>query len=223
MTAGLSLKPILGVERMAVGLLTVLRRRFAGTKPKPHFLVVGLGNPGGEYRLTRHNVGFMVVDRICHAHRISLNQQRFKCSFGTGVVAAKTVALAQPQAFMNRSGPPVLRLMSYYGISSRDLLIIHDDLDIAFGRIKIKEKGGHGGHNGVRSLMEALGTGTFFRVRVGVGRPERGSDVVQHVLEPFSAEEKMPLDDFLDRAAEAAVTVLSQGVKFGMNRFNRKP
>ncbi len=102
-------------------------------------------------------------------------------------------------------------------------MIVHDDIDLAFGRIKIKEKGGHGGHKGVRSLMEALGTGDFPRVRVGVGRPERGGDVIQHVLEPFSAGEVEKLDGILDRAAEATVTVLSHGAKFGMNRFNRKP
>ena len=206
-----------------MGILTALRRRFAGEKTQPQVLVAGLGNPGGDYRLTRHNAGFMVVDRLCSNHRISLDHKRFGCLFGTGDVAGKPAAFAQPQAYMNRSGPPVLRLMSYYGISTRDLLIIHDDIDIPFGRIKIKEKGGHGGHNGVRSLMEALGTGEFPRLRVGVGRPERGGDVVQHVLEPFSAGEERQLGDFVDRAAEAAVTVLSHGAKFGMNRFNRKP
>ena len=208
---------------MAVGILTALRRRFAGAKTQPQVLVAGLGNPGGDYRWTRHNAGFMVVERLCRVFRISLDQRRFACHFGTGDVAGKPAALAQPQAFMNRSGPPVLRLMSYYGISCRDLLIVHDDIDIAFGRIKIKEKGGHGGHNGVKSLMEALGTGDFPRVRVGVGRPENGGDVVQHVLEPFSAGEEAKLDEILGRAAEAAVTVLSHGAKFGMNRFNRKP
>ena len=206
-----------------MGLLTALRRRFAGKKTQPQVLVAGLGNPGGDYRLTRHNAGFMVVDRLSSNHRISLDHKRFGCLFGTGDVAGKPAAFAQPQAYMNRSGPPVLRLMSYYGISSRNLLIIHDDIDIPFGRIKIKEKGGHGGHNGVKSLMEALGTGDFPRVRVGVGRPESGGDVVQHVLEPFGTGEEAKLDGILDRAAEAAVTVLSHGAKFGMNRFNRKP
>jgi PTH1 family peptidyl-tRNA hydrolase len=208
---------------MAVGILTALRRRFAGPKTQPQVLVAGLGNPGGDYRWTRHNAGFLVVERLCRVFRISLDHYRFACLFGTGDMAGKTAALAQPQAFMNRSGPPVLRLMSYYGISSRDLLIIHDDIDIAFGRIKIKEKGGHGGHNGVRSLLEALGTGDFPRLRVGVGRPENGGDVVQHVLEPFGAGEVETLDGILDYAAEAAVTILSHGAKFGMNRFNRKP
>ncbi len=165
----------------------------------------------------------MVVDRLGGEYRIPLVKKRFATVWGTGTIAGKSVALAKPQAFMNRSGPPVLRLMSYYGISSRDLLIIHDDIDIPFGRIKIKEKGGHGGHNGVKSLMEALGNGEFPRLRIGIGRPDHGGDLIQHVLEPFSAEEHEQLDGILNRAAEAAVTILSHGAKFGMNRFNRKP
>ncbi len=173
--------------------------------------------------MTRHNVGFMVVDRLCRVHRISLDQKRFACLFGTGDVAGKPAAFAQPQAYMNRSGPPVLRLMSYYGISSRNLLIIHDDIDIPFERIKIKEKGGHGGHNGVKSLVDALGNGDFPRLRIGIGRPVSGGDVVGHVLAPFSADEQEQLDGILERAAEAAVTILRHGAKFGMNRFNRKP
>ncbi len=208
---------------MVVGLLTAIRQFFFRTQPKPQFLIVGLGNPGEAYQHTRHNAGFMVVERLQGEYRIPLDYKRFANVWGAGQMMGKTVALAQPQAYMNRSGPPVLRLMSYYGISTRDLLIIHDDIDIPFGRIKIKEKGGHGGHNGVKSLMEALGTGDFPRVRVGVGRPESGGDVVQHVLEPFGTGEEAKLDGILDRAAEAAVTVLSHGAKFGMNRFNRKP
>ena len=208
---------------MAVGLLAVLRQWIGGPQQAPDFLVAGLGNPGEEYRNTRHNAGFMVVDRLREIYQIPLDQKRFTCRFGVGAVAGKKIVLAKPQAFMNRSGLPVLRLMSYYGISGCDLLIIHDDIDIAFGRIKIKEKGGHGGHNGVKSLMEALGNGDFSRLRIGVGRPGGGGDVIQHVLEPFRAGEQEQLDTIMDRAVQAVVTVLSHGAKFGMNRFNRKP
>ncbi|MDJ0857292.1 MAG: aminoacyl-tRNA hydrolase [Desulfobacterales bacterium] len=206
-----------------MGLLAVLRQWFGGPQQVPDFLIAGLGNPGENYRSTRHNAGFMVVDRLCEVYQIPLDLKRFTCRFGLGDVAGRKVVLAKPQAFMNRSGLPVLRLMSYYGISGCDLLIIHDDIDIAFGRLKIKEKGGHGGHNGVKSLMEALGNGDFSRLRIGVGRPERGGDVIQHVLEPFRAGEQEQLDTIMDRAVQAVVTVLSHGAKFGMNRFNRKP
>ncbi len=182
-----------------------------------------MGNPGVDYRNTRHNVGFMVVDRLGEMGRIRLDEKRFTCQYGIGTMADRTVALVQPQAFMNRSGPPVLRLIAYYGISSRNLLVVHDDIDLAFGRIKIKEKGGHGGHNGVKSLVDALGNGDFSRLRIGIGRPAHGGDVVGHVLAPFSEDEQEQLDGILARAAEAAVTVLRHGAKFGMNRFNRKP
>ncbi|MBL0715016.1 MAG: aminoacyl-tRNA hydrolase [Desulfosarcina sp.] len=205
-----------------MGLLTALGQRFFGTRPTPRYLIAGLGNPGEDYRNTRHNAGFMVVDRIRRECGIPLDQKWFNCVFGTGIVAGMAVALVQPQAFMNRSGPPVLRLMSYYGISTRDLLIIHDDIDLALGRIKIKEKGGHGGHKGVKSLVDTLGNGDFPRLRIGIGRPERGGDVIRHVLVPFSAGEEEQLDGILGRAAEAAVTILCHGVEFGMNRFNRK-
>jgi PTH1 family peptidyl-tRNA hydrolase len=206
-----------------VGLRAALRQWFGSSPQSPDYLIAGLGNPGGDYRNSRHNAGFMVVDRLSEVCQIPLDQKRFTCRFGIGTAAGRKVVLAKPQAFMNRSGPPVLRLMSYYGISGCDLLIIHDDIDIAFGRIKIKEKGGHGGHNGVRSLMEALGNGDFSRLRIGVGRPGRGGDVIQHVLEPFRAGEQKQLDTIMDRAVQAVVTVLSHGAKFGMNRFNRKP
>ncbi len=208
---------------MAVGLFTLFRQWIGGPQQAPDFLIAGLGNPGEDYRNTRHNAGFMVVDRLGEAYQIPLDQKRFTCRFGVGAVAGRKMVLAKPQAFMNRSGLPVLRLMSYYGISGCDLLIIHDDIDIAFGRIKIKEKGGHGGHNGVKSLMEALGNGDFSRLRIGVGRPGRGGDVIQHVLEPFNSGEQEQLDTIMDRAVQAVVTVLSHGAKFGMNRFNRKP
>lgn len=209
--------------RMLVGLRAALRLWFGSSPQSPDYLIAGLGNPGGDYRNTRHNAGFMVVDRLSEAYQIPLDQKRFTCRFGIGTVTGRKVVLAKPQAFMNRSGPPVLRFISYYGISGRDILIIHDDIDLAFGRIKINEKGGHGGHNGVKSLVDALGNGDFPRLRIGIGRPARGGDVVRHVLEPFSGLEEAQLDGILDRAAEAAVTILREGAKFGMNRFNRKP
>jgi PTH1 family peptidyl-tRNA hydrolase len=191
--------------------------------PKNRFrLIVGLGNPGEAYQQTRHNVGFMVLDRICQDHAIPLKYRRFDCCYGFGAIADQAVILAAPQAFMNRSGPPVLRLLSYCGISSKDVLIIHDDIDLAYGRLKIKEKGGHGGHNGLKSVMDALGSGEFARLRIGIGRPARGSDVIDHVLGPFSKAENEMLDTVLARASDAAVTVLCHGAKVGMNMFHRK-
>ena len=185
-------------------------------------MVVGLGNPGEAYRQTRHNVGFLVLDRLSQEYGIPFNDRRFDNCFGLGVLAGQALVLSAPQTFMNRSGPPVLRLLSYYGISSKDVLIIHDDIDLAFGRIKIKEKGGHGGHNGLKSVMDALGSGEFARLRIGIGRPARGGDVTDHVLGSFSVAENAMLEAILTRASDAAVTVLCHGAKVGMDRFHRK-
>ncbi len=153
-------------------------------------LVVGLGNPGAAYAATRHNIGFMVVEAVADRYGIPLDQSKFNTVWGRGAVEGMAVILAEPQAFMNRSGPPVQQLAHYYRILCEDVLVIHDDIDLTFGRLKIKEKGGHGGHNGVRSLIEALGGGDFVRLRIGVGRSENGDGVVDHVLGRFNAQEQ---------------------------------
>jgi PTH1 family peptidyl-tRNA hydrolase len=129
--------------------------------------------------------------------------------------------LANPMAFMNRSGPPVQKLATYFKIPSGDMLIIHDDIDLAFGRLKIKEKGGHGGHKGLRSIINAVGGDEFVRLRVGVGRSETASSVSDHVLGPFYEDERELLDAILSRARDAVVTIMTEGSKIGMNRFNK--
>lgn len=184
-------------------------------------LVIGLGNPGKEYARTRHNAGFMVVERLADAFRISMDKNKFDTIYGKGKIQAKDVMLAKPQAFMNRSGPPVQKLAGFYRISCEDMLIIHDDIDLAFGRIKIKEKGGDGGHKGIRSIKDALGGGNFTRLRIGIGRSEAGADVVDHVLGRFDPEEKALLDKIIATAMDAVLTILCEGAKEGMNRFNR--
>jgi PTH1 family peptidyl-tRNA hydrolase len=183
-------------------------------------LIVGLGNPGPEYRNTRHNAGFMVVDKIARDFNIAFIHKKFDLVFGRGYVEDVEVLLAKPLAFMNRSGPPVQKLAHYYRLQCEDMLVIHDDIDLAYGRLKIKEKGGHGGHNGIRSLMEAFGRGDFVRLRIGVGRSETGNNVTGHVLGRFSAAQSEILDRIIDGARDAAVTVLSRGTKVGMNLFN---
>ena len=185
-------------------------------------LVVGLGNPGNEYRNTRHNTGFMVADKIALDFKISLNKKKFDSVFGRGFIENAEALLAKPMAFMNRSGPGVQKLAHYYRIQCRDMLVIHDDIDLAYGRLKIKEKGGHGGHNGVRSLMEAFGSDDFIRLRIGVGRSAAGAGVTGHVLGRFSPEQLQTLTRIISKARDAVVTVLGQGTKVGMNLFNGK-
>jgi PTH1 family peptidyl-tRNA hydrolase len=185
-------------------------------------LVVGLGNPGNTYKRTRHNVGFMVVDQIAEDFSIALVKQKFDTVFGRGSVDDVEVVLAKPMAFMNRSGPLVQKIARYYRILSEDMLVVHDDIDLAFGRIKIKEKGGDGGHKGVRSIIDAFGGGEFVRLRIGVGRPEAGINAADHVLGKFSLKEKKVLHRIISEARDAVVTILCKGAKEGMNRFNDK-
>jgi peptidyl-tRNA hydrolase, PTH1 family len=184
-------------------------------------LFVGLGNPGKEYAITRHNAGFMVVDKLAEAFRISLDKNKFDVIYGKGKIQGNDIMLAKPQAFMNRSGSPVQKLAGFYRISCEEMLIIHDDIDLAFGRIKVKEKGGDGGHKGIRSIKDAFGGGNFTRLRIGIGRSEAGADVVDHVLGRFNPEEKALLDKIIATAMDAALTILCESAKEGMNRFNR--
>jgi peptidyl-tRNA hydrolase, PTH1 family len=187
----------------------------------PLFLVAGLGNPGPQYQRTRHNSGFMVVDALAGFHRISVNQRKFNLVYGRGRIAGCNVILAKPQDFMNRSGPPLRRLADYFRIQREAMVIVHDDIDLAFQRLKIKEKGGDGGHRGIGSIIDSFGGGEFVRVRMGIGRSEVDGVVVDHVLSEFSQEERKELDDFIQRTCRAVETILCKGTKEGMNRFNQ--
>jgi len=185
-------------------------------------VVAGLGNPGDKYGGTRHNVGFFVIDALSSEYSIPLDRRKFDAFYGRGSVKGEEVILVKPQSYMNRSGIPICRFMNYFEISHRNMLVIHDDIDLVYGRIKIKAKGGHGGHNGVRSIIDTLGDDNFTRLRVGVGRSENESNVTGHVLGRFRSDEKKLLDQIVARSREAAVTILCEGTKEGMNRFNER-
>jgi PTH1 family peptidyl-tRNA hydrolase len=185
-------------------------------------MVAGLGNPGKPYETTRHNTGFMVVDKLAEAYAIDFDKSKFNAIFGRGKVEQTDVILVKPQTYMNRSGGPIKKLADYFRILCKDILIIHDDIDLAFGKLKIKEKGGDGGHKGIRSIMDAFGGGNFKRLRVGIGRSEAYRGVIDHVLGCFNPEETVVLEKVISHARDAAVTVLCEGAKEGMNRFNKK-
>jgi len=185
-------------------------------------LIAGLGNPGPEYRDTRHNLGFRVVDNLARLFKIGLTVAAPELVAGRGVLKGRSVSMLKPQGYMNRSGPPVNAFLEKFCISYREILVIHDDIDLEFGRLKIKKKGGDGGHKGIRSMIDTLGTGDFARLRLGIGRSGENVDVVDHVLGQFDDREGENLAEFINRASEAAGKVLCDGVNAGMNQFNSK-
>jgi PTH1 family peptidyl-tRNA hydrolase len=183
-------------------------------------LVVGLGNPGKTYEHTRHNVGFMVVDRLAGAHSITVKGKRFFSLWGRGDIAHHKVILAKPQAFMNRSGQGVHALMAYFKLDVEDLLVIHDDLDVDFGRIKIVHGGGHGGHLGVQSIHQALGEDRYARVKVGIGRPRFAEAVEDYVLSPWYEDQGDDIGEIVNTAAAAVTAILVRGLERAMTEFN---
>ena len=186
------------------------------------YLVVGLGNPGPDYATTRHNAGFLAVDALAEAFRIPVQRKKFDTIYGRGRIRGVDAFLVKPQSYMNCSGPPLQRLAHYFGIQREAMVIVHDDIDLAFKRLKIKEKGGDGGHRGIRSIINAFGDGDFTRVRMGVGRSDKSDNVVGHVLGTFNHEERNQLGEFIQRACESIVTILTEGTKIAMNRYNQK-
>jgi peptidyl-tRNA hydrolase, PTH1 family len=186
-------------------------------------LICGLGNPGREYQHHRHNVGFMVVDALAHRARADLGSSKFDATLGQGALGGHKVLLLKPQTFMNHSGRSLAQAARFYKVAPEDVLVIHDELDLPYGRLQLKSGGGAGGHNGLRSILDCLGEDRFGRLRVGVGKPEGGKErVVGHVLAPFSSEEQAQLGELLDRASEAAAGWAELGMAQAMNRYNRR-
>ena len=184
-------------------------------------LAVGLGNPGQRYARTRHNVGFLVIDTL--ASRLSANQwrARFEAECSMVQMNQTCLVLVKPMTFMNLSGRAVRQLVTWYRAPLDRLLVIYDDVDLPFGALRVRLGGSSGGHHGVESIITALGSGQFARLRIGIGRPSDGRDVTEHVLSRFSEEEEAVLGDILDTAADAVLTWTREGIVAAMNRFNR--
>lgn len=185
-------------------------------------LIVGLGNPGRKYEKTRHNVGFMVVDELLERYGFKLNKKKFNGEYAQESIQGEKVIFLQPQTFMNLSGNAVRPIMDYFDIDLENLLVIYDDLDLPTGKIRLRAKGGHGGHNGMRSLIDHLGTKGFKRIRFGVGRPTTAMPIVDYVLSNFPKEEQQTVQESIQRAADACEEWL-KGEPFieVMNEYNR--
>jgi peptidyl-tRNA hydrolase, PTH1 family len=184
------------------------------------FLLVGLGNPGREYRETRHNVGFMAIDRIGKACGISMMKVQSKAIVGLGQIEGHRVILAKPQTFMNLSGQAVGGLMHFYKIPPAHFVVAHDDLDLPFGTLRIRPGGGSAGQKGMASIIQQLGTQDFARLRIGIGRPPGQMDPSAYVLENFLKGEQLTLDLMLDRVVAAAKTFIKAGLNQAMNEYN---
>jgi PTH1 family peptidyl-tRNA hydrolase len=183
-------------------------------------LIVGLGNPGSDYLRHRHNVGFRIVGRLAGRHGLAFDRLQHKARVATGRVAGERVILAKPLTYMNKSGESVGPLLHWYKLSLDHLLVIYDDLDIPLGDLRLRPQGGSGGHRGMRSIIQQLGSGEFARLRVGIGRPPPRWDPADYVLSPFTEDELPMVEDVCERAVAAAERWLAEGVEVAMNEFN---
>lgn len=215
-----------GVKRIISGLFGRLRDERTGEQfsedmvnSEGRVLLVGLGNPGKKHRQNRHNVGFMVIERFASRHAMTLSSVQNKAVVGDGHVAERRVILAKPQTYMNRSGDAVGPLARYYRIVPESVLVIYDDIDLAPGTIRLREKGGSGGHNGMKSIIQHLGQ-DFPRLRLGIGRPQGKMPPAAYVLQDFGSDEELLLDAMLDKAVDVVETFLEEGVDVAMSRHN---
>lgn len=184
------------------------------------FLVVGLGNPGREYRDTRHNIGFAFIDSVCAAAGASINKVQAKALLGSGMIEGHKVFLAKPQTYMNLSGQAVSGLMRFYKVPVSQILVAHDDLDLPLGAIRLRPGGGSAGQKGVQSIIQQLGTQEFARMRLGIGRPPGQMDASAFVLRRFTQNEQEVVDLVLGRAVQALRVFVRQGLEPAMNQFN---
>ncbi|MGI8317328.1 aminoacyl-tRNA hydrolase [Halobacillus mangrovi] len=184
--------------------------------------IVGLGNPGKKYEQTRHNVGFMVIDELARQNQWSLSQTKFRSVYTTEHVNGEKVLLLKPQTYMNLSGESLRAFMDYFDIELDDVLVVYDDLDLPPGKNRLRKKGGHGGHNGIRNIIDQLGTKEFKRLRIGIGRPSVPMSVIDYVLGTFDKDQQMAVKDSIQDAVKACEAWIEQPFNEVMNEFNVK-
>lgn len=183
-------------------------------------LIVGLGNPGVKYEATRHNIGFDVIDGLANEMDITLDKKKFNAAYGTTMLGQQKVMLCKPLTFMNLSGEALRPLLDYYDFAIDELLVIYDDLDLPPGQLRLRQKGSAGGHNGIKSIIQQLGTEQFNRLRIGVGRPETRRSIVDHVLSRFKPDEQILIDEAIVRASKACEKWTEVSFLEVMNEFN---
>ncbi len=187
------------------------------------FIIAGLGNPGLRYEGTRHNAGFAVIDALADKYHISVDGRKARAYIGKGIIGGSKVILAKPQTYMNLSGESLRGLTDYYKIDvERELLVIYDDISLSPGQIRIRKKGSAGGHNGIKNIIDHLGTQVFPRIKLGVGEKPREFDLADHVLSRFSKEEQKQMEEGCEKAVSAVELILEGEIEAAMNEYNRK-
>ena len=184
------------------------------------FLIVGLGNPEPEYSRTRHNMGFDVINELSKKYDIEVEKKGFKSLYGSGVIENNKVILCKPQTYMNLSGEALIEIMNFYKINKSNLLIIYDDIDTNLGTIKIRKKGGSGGHNGIKSLISVLGSEEFNRIKIGTGTPNDKNNLIEYVIKKVSIQEYEELQKGIKKATEATIEYIKNDIDTAMNKFN---
>lgn len=187
------------------------------------YIIAGLGNPGGQYRNTRHNVGFAAVDCLAGQYQIDIGEVKHKALSGKGRIGGERVVLVKPMTFMNLSGEAIRQVTDYYKIDvTEELIVIYDDISLPPGQLRVRKKGSAGGHNGIKNIIAQLGTQEFKRIRIGVGAKPSGYDLADYVLGHFSEEENVLMQESFRRAAEAACMIVEQDIDAAMNEYNKK-
>ena len=184
------------------------------------YLIVGLGNPENEYAHTRHNMGFDTINEIAKKNNINITKTKFKSLYETSIIQGEKVILLKPQTYMNLSGESVKEVVDFYNIEPEKVIVIYDDIDIEKGHIKIRKKGGAGSHNGMKSVVQELGTTDFARIRVGIGQPEHKNDMINYVIGKIPEDEEKILIQGVKKAAKAVEEILKNGIDIAMNKFN---
>jgi len=186
------------------------------------YIIVGLGNPGLKYDTTKHNIGFEVIERLGYEHNIKIDKKKHKALIGQGVIKGRKVILVKPQTYMNLSGESVRSILDFYNLSEEDILVIYDDTSLELGALRIRLKGSAGGHNGIKSIIQHLGTNEFVRIKVGVGEKPPGWDLADYVLSQFTKQEIPVMIESVKEAVEAIEMILDQGETPAMNQYNRR-
>ena len=199
------------------------RFRNQGSKGQEFYCIVGLGNPGRQYEETKHNVGFKVIDKLAEKYDIKVDKFKNKAFVGDGTIRNKRVLLVKPQTYMNLSGESVREIVNFYKIPQERFVVIFDDPSLPCGSVRIREKGSHGGHNGIRNIIDQMGTDQFYRIKVGIGEKPSGWDLADYVLGKFNEDDLPAMDEGMDKAVKGVELMLSRGIAEAANRVNQKP